>query len=231
MPMIELPASWAGVAEPLRALITELESRGGARPVASPSMSMTLVLVALPRAAFDAIEADPQLLQWVHERARLDWSTTLRAYILEPGECEADDLRRMEQVDGFGLRQGDFFFANYLAVSRILDAAAAATRPPPSPANAEKVKAWLAGGAHGVLELDDVPGSASGAETPDDPFDHEGELAYDAGYGDCMYWSPAHLATAAANAAGFRVLREHTDATPFLDRALAEQRYLIGIVE
>jgi len=191
-------------------------------------MSMTLILVAVPLVAFEAVEADPQLLRWLHERALLDWSTTLRGYILLPDECEPADLRRMEQVDGFGLRAEDFVEVDYLAVSRTIDGAAAATRPPASEAMKERVQAWLAGGAQGALVLDDLP---EGADDTPDPLDPEGELEYDAGYGNCMSWSPAGFAASVAKAPGWRVLREHhPEASLFLDRALAEQRHVVGIL-
>lgn len=120
-------------------------------------MSMALALVAVPGPAFAAVEADPQLLRWVRRRALLDWSTTLRGYILEPDACKPDDPRRMAQVDDLGLRPEDLVLVDYLAVSRTLDAAA--PRPPASDVNAERVQASLAGGAQGPLVLDGVPGA------------------------------------------------------------------------
>jgi hypothetical protein len=194
-------------------------------------MSMTLALVAVPGVTFEAVEADPQLLRWLRERALLDWSTTLRGYILEPDECEPDDLRRMAQVDGFGLRAEDFVLVDYLAVSRIVDDAAAATRPPVSEASRERMQAWLAGGARGVLVLDEVPAAFDGDGDPPDPFAPDGELEYDAGYGNCTFWSPAGFAASVAKAPGWRALREHDPgAGLFLDRAIAERRHVVGIV-
>jgi hypothetical protein len=220
---------------------------------------MTLVLAAVSAVQFEQLRADPPLLQWLHERSTLDWSTTLRGIIVKPEECEPQDLARMQQVDAFGLSRQDFCAIDYLGVSRpeiptfdlqqlnhsIMDAFARAQSGDSSAVQALQQQ------AHGFLSIftlsEEPAGESETAQAAEgeelaavqsdagdpsqQPFAPEGELDYDAGYGNCMFLSPPRLAeVASADDAWDRARRAEPDLAQFIARAQANRSYVIGIV-
>jgi hypothetical protein len=69
------------------------------------------------------------------------------------------------------------------------------------------------------------------ADPSEQLFAPEGELAYDAGYGNCLFWSPARLAEVASGDDAWRRAREaDPDLEPFISRAQTNGSYVIGIV-
>jgi hypothetical protein len=224
-------------------------------------MSMTLLVAAVSPAQFEQLRADPQLLEWLHERSILDWSTTLRGFILKPEDYEARDLARMEQVDAFALSREDFCFINYLAVSRlqnpafdlqeqnrvILEAFARAQAGDSSALQAlqrraEDFLALVSPKDTAATEAETDAASPSDDEdlsedeiddgSPSDQmFAPEGELDYDAGYGNCMFWSPDHFANVVSqDDAWLKTKDGEPDVKAFIERALAKRSYLVGIV-
>jgi hypothetical protein len=196
-------------------------------------MSMTLVLAAISPVNFDQLKSDPMLLRWVHERATLDWSTTLRAYVQEPGGCEAIDLERMERVDGFALRPEDFSFIDYLAVSRWLGNRGQGAGPPDNRDQVDAVMRAMAGDPSALQafwgrRLSQV---VAAMPTLDSMFVPEGELEYEMGYGNCLFWSPGHFSEAVTKDGAWLAVKEREpDVQRFLKHALAKRSYVVGLL-